>query len=114
MLLKHIAHVRRRHVAQNTTDVRKVSYVHFEYAYTGYDALFIDCFTNYLLSEAQELEATEDAINSMYRLGILDPDFEKEYVALYVALEDSKHSSPSQGLGWEERKRVFKEVASQW
>lgn len=75
LLLRNIAHLKYRHTVRNILeqnkygDVKKQLFL-FETGYTGFDALFIDYYTNQRYKIDQELEVDLFALNMMREIGI--------------------------------------------
>ena len=75
VLLHEIGHIAKKHNLRNLTDTYKwgdlrKQYFMFENQYIGFDALFMDYYTNARFTLDQELEADLFALRIMQDLGI--------------------------------------------
>lgn len=76
LIIRELAHLKKRHIMKNILsqhrygDIKKQLFL-FETGYTGFDALFIDYYTNQRMKVEQELHADIFACNVMHKsLGI--------------------------------------------
>ena len=95
LMIREIAHLKKRHTIQNILSYQKYGDLKkqlllFETGYTGFDALFVDYYTNQRYKIDQEIAVDFVAVGVMKKLGI--PFGLKEYRAALKVLQDEKEA----------------------
>ena len=93
ILLNNVAHVMKKHVRENIFssqrygDLKKQMFL-FENQYTGFDALFIDYYTNTRFKIDQELQADLFALNIMKEMGFIQNFTGDQYRKTLKVIQD--------------------------